>query len=99
MKILLVCNQGMSTGMLVESMKQFGNEDDYIEATPVTHVSKKIQDFDVVLVGPQIRYKFDEIAAIANQYHKKIEVVDMVAYGTMDGKKVMEQAKKLYERG
>lgn len=99
MKILLVCNQGMSTGMLVESMKKFGNEDDVIEATPVSHVQKMIDKFDVLLVGPQIRYKLDEINAIASQYNKKVEVVDMVAYGTMDGKKVMEQARKLYERG
>ncbi|MEG0526934.1 MAG: PTS sugar transporter subunit IIB [Longicatena sp.] len=97
MKVLLVCNQGMSTGMLVERMKEFGDENDYVEAVPVTRISKVIEDFDVVLIGPQIRYKFDEINQVVQEHKKVVEMVEMSAYGMMDGKAVMAQAKALYE--
>ncbi|MDU5111005.1 MAG: PTS sugar transporter subunit IIB [Clostridium sp.] len=95
MRILLVCQQGVSTGMLVENMKKFAEPDDYIEAVPVAHVPKVVENFDVVLVGPQIRYKYDEINDCASKYNKKIAMIDMLAYGMMDGKKVVQQAKSL----
>lgn len=99
MKILLVCNQGMSTGMLVERMKEFGGPEDYIEAVPASRIAKIVNNFDIILVGPQIRYKFDEINKLALENGKKAEMADMSAYGMMDGEKMMQQAKKLYERG
>lgn len=95
MNILLVCNQGMSTGILVENMKKFANAEDHIEAVPVSHVSKVIENFDVLLVGPQIRYKFNEIQEISNKHNKKVAMIDMQAYGMMDGEKVMHQARNL----
>lgn len=97
MRILLVCNQGVSTGMLVENMKNYASEGDAIEAVPVSKVNAVIQNFDVVLVGPQIRYKFEEIRKITNERKIPAEMVDMTAYGMMDGKKVFDQAKKMYE--
>ncbi|MGN1343931.1 MAG: PTS sugar transporter subunit IIB [Traorella sp.] len=95
MKVLLVCNQGMSTGILVENMKKFGSEEDYVEAVPVSKISAVAKNFDVILVGPQIRYKFNEIEKVANENNIKASMIDMMAYGMMDGQAVMNQAKKL----
>lgn len=97
MKILLICNQGVSTGMLVDNMKQYAAVDDVIEAIPASKASALVKDYDVVLVGPQIRYKFNDICKVTRTYHIPAEMVDMQAYGMMDGKRVFEQAKQLYE--
>lgn len=51
--------------------------------------------YDLLLVGPQIRYKLKE-------FEKKcagkcpVEMIDMRDYGRMDGEKVLDQAIKLY---
>ena len=53
------------------------------------HVGKA----DIILLGPQIRYLKNRITAIAEG--KPVEVIDMMAYGTMDGKKVYGDIKKI----
>ena len=55
MKILLACSAGMSTSLLVNNMKKFCGPDDVIEARPVRTVPDIIDDWDVLLLGPQVR--------------------------------------------
>lgn len=95
MKILLVCAAGMSTSLLVNSMKKFADPADVIEAYPVAQLEKLIDNYDVVLCGPQIRYKFKDIQKTAAAHNKPVDIIDMVAYGQQKGDKVMEMAKKL----
>lgn len=95
MKILLVCAAGMSTSMLVNNMKKEASESDIIEARPEGKLNDYIDDFDVVLVGPQIRYKLPEIETICKEHGKVCGLLDMRAYGQMDGKVAYNQAKSL----
>ena len=48
---------------------------------------------DVMLLGPQVRFLESKMKAIAGG--KPVAVIDMQAYGTMNGAKVLEQALKL----
>lgn len=48
---------------------------------------------DVMLLGPQVRFLESKMKGIAGG--KPVAVIDMQAYGTMNGKKVLEQALKL----
>lgn len=98
MKVLLLCTQGMSTSMLVEAMYRCAEEEDIIEAINVDIVRQCIDEYDVILLGPQIRYKLDEIKTLAKPYHKAVAMVDMRAYGQMDGAFVYKQAKELLKQ-
>lgn len=95
MKILLVCNQGMSTSVLVKNMYKYADEDTTIEAKPVTEYEEVAGNYDVILIGPQIRYMIDKVKEVAHKNNIEADVVDMAAYGMLDGKKVLDQAKSL----
>lgn len=95
MKILLVCAAGMSTSLLVNNMKKFADAKDLIEAYPVSKLSDIVDEYDIILVGPQIRYQWTKIEKICNEYNKKSGLIDMMVYGRMDGEIAMKQAKKL----
>ncbi len=95
MKVLLVCAAGMSTSLLVNSMKKFADPGDVIEAYPVAQLEKLVDNYDVVLCGPQIRYKFKDIQKICAAHGKPTEIIDMLSYGQQKGDKVMETARKL----
>ena len=56
---------------------------------------KEVPKADVVLLGPQVKYALPEVKKIADEYGKKIEAINMVDYGMMNGKKVLDQALSL----
>jgi len=92
MKILLVCSAGMSTSLLTNSMRKFA-PDSTIDAVPYSEMNDVADSYDVVLLGPQIRFRLKE--ATEKLAPKPVAVVDMRAYGTMDGATVVAQAKEL----
>lgn len=95
-QILLVCNAGMSTSMLVKKMQDAAKEanlDVNIEAKSVTEAKKNLEGVNIVLLGPQIRYELDNIKALAPNI--PVEAINMQDYGLMNGKKVLEQAMKV----
>lgn len=97
-KILLCCAAGMSTSLLVTKMQKAAAEkglDCHIEAVAVESFRDYVQEYDVILLGPQVKYKKAEFTEVANQYGKPVDVIDMVAYGTMNGAKVLDAALKL----
>lgn len=98
MKILLICAAGMSTSLLVQNMLKFADQEDLIEALPEGKLESVIDNYDIVLVGPQIRYKFAGIQKIAKAHNKAAELIDMKSYGAMDGEVVMKQAKDLFNK-
>ncbi len=95
MKILLVCAAGMSTSMLVNNMKKCASSDIEIAAKPIGELSKVISDWDVVLVGPQVRYKYKDVEKICAQNGKKSGLIDIASYGRMDGAAALKQALSL----
>ena len=95
MKVLLVCAAGMSTSLLTTKMIENGGPDDVVEALPVNELQSNIDRFDVVLLGPQIKFRLKEVEKVAGPKGIPVGVVDMRVYGMMDGKSPMEQARKL----
>lgn len=99
-KIFLCCSAGMSTSMLVQKMKaaaaERGLEADIV-AVSLSDFDETIKEYDVCLLGPQVRFRHDDLAKQAAEYGKKVGVVDSMAYGMMNGSKVLEQALELLE--
>ncbi len=95
MNIILVCSAGMSTSLLVTKMQKASEESggqDEIFACSVDQLEEYIDKYDVVLIGPQIRYKAKSIGEIATARGKKFAIIDSASYGLVDGKKVLAQA-------
>lgn len=98
MNILLVCASGMSTSLLVTKMQKASTESggqDTIAACSVDELERYIDDCEVVLIGPQIRYKSKTIGELATSKGKNFAVIDSVSYGMVDGKKILAQAYQL----
>ena len=94
-KITLCCNAGMSTSMLVKKMQAAAAEqniDATIEAHPVNKFEEIIPTTDVVLLGPQVRFKLKEFRQSAVRYDKPVEAIDPASYGAMNGAKVLQLA-------
>ncbi|MHC5229710.1 PTS sugar transporter subunit IIB [Enterococcus sp. LJL99] len=97
--ILLVCNAGMSTSLLVEKIiKASANHDIKVtvEAQPVDDVKNHLKNRDLILLGPQVRFKEKQIRELV-QDQIPVSIIDMAAYGTMNGEKVLEQSMALIE--
>ncbi len=95
MKVLLVCAAGMSTSLLVSNMQKFADEGDFVKAEPIGELEAVIDNYDVILLGPQIRFKEKDVKKLADPKGIPSGVIDMRAYGMMDGKTAMDQARKL----
>lgn len=95
-KIVLLCANGMSTGMLMNKMRAAAETEGYactIHAYPISQADKAAADADVILLGPQVRFELDGIKK--KMPDKPIEVINMVDYGRLNGAKVLASAKKL----
>ena len=95
-KIVLLCASGMSTSMLVKKMQEAAKADGYeysVDAFSASEAATKAADADVVLLGPQIRFQKNKIAAqIPNV---PVDAIDMRMYGRMDAKGALALARKL----
>ncbi|SMC27570.1 PTS system, cellobiose-specific IIB component [Clostridium acidisoli DSM 12555] len=97
-RILLFCNAGMSTSMLVSKMRKEAASkgiDATINAYPEGQMAKYIGEADVVLLGPQIRYVLPKAKILCDKNSVPIEMINTADYGMMNGAKVLEQALKL----
>lgn len=100
MKIILVCSAGMSTSMLVNKMKKVAEERNMtadIEAMAESELKNNLDNLDVVLIGPQVRYLEKKIKAQLDPKGIKVEIIDQKAYGMIQGDKVLDQAIALIE--
>lgn len=105
MKILLVCAGGFSTTMMMEAMKKVVNESqkldakDYpMEAIGVDKLDRYINDYEVILVGPQLSHKYEFIKSEAEKIKKPAVLLTSDIYGAMDGATVMKQAIIAYRK-
>jgi len=94
--IVLLCAQGMSTGMLMNKMVEVAAKTGYectIKAYPVNQAKIVASRADCMLIGPQVRYELEQVQADCPNV--PVAIIDMVAYGRLDGAKVLALAKKL----
>lgn len=96
MRILLVCNAGMSTSMLVARMEKAAkakNIEVEIAAFPLTQAEKELNEWDIVMLGPQVRHCLNQLQKVSDS--TPIAVIDMRDYGLMNGENVLNTAIKI----
>lgn len=95
-KIYLFCNLGMSTSILAASMQKAAvdhNLDAEIKAFSAKEILEddvSIESPDVICLGPQIRFKYEE--AVKKHPDKPVMVIDYNDYGTANGEAVLKKA-------
>ena len=97
-KILLLCSAGMSTSIVVKKMKEAAEAkgiEAQIEAVGLEQFHDKLGEYDVFLLGPQVRFKKDELNKLAQEVGKKVEVINSMDYGMMKGEKILDFALEL----
>ncbi len=91
--ILLICSGGASTSMLAEKMcgaAEAKGVEVKVWAVGEQAAADNVPEADVVLVGPQMRFKVPGLQA--KYPDKPIDSIDMRAYGMMDGVAVLDKA-------
>ena len=81
---IIIPNAGMSTSMLVAKMKKAAQADGVevsIEAKSLADAKKEIQEANIVLLGPQIRYELENVKKLAGSV--PVEAIDMRDYGML----------------
>ena len=98
-QITLVCAGGMSTSMLVAKMKKAAEAkgvEAEIRAIAEGKFKKDYSDkTDVLLLGPQIGYMVDDFKKEYEPKGIKVDVIDSIDYGMMNGEKVLNIALNL----
>ena len=89
-RVYLFCSAGMSTSMLASKMQGVANEHDLpieVEAFPDGKIGQIIEERhpDVILLGPQVKYRFNEISEKYGSTGIPIQVIDQTDYGMMNG--------------
>ena len=93
--IVLLCQWGASTGMVAEKIVEAAKRrgiDVVANAYAVTEVQKVIDSADVILLGPQVRFKMSSL--LKNYGHKGVPFVAMGPedYGRMNGENILDAA-------
>jgi len=94
-KILLICDAGMSTGIIVKKMKAAAEAkgiETEIKAVGLAKFQDNLDCYDIFLLGPQVKFRKDELNAIAVERGKKVEVINSMDYGMMKGEKILDFA-------
>jgi PTS system cellobiose-specific IIB component len=99
-KIMLCCSAGMSTSLLVKKMVEEANKRDLavdIKAFGVAEFEQQVGNYQVVLLGPQVKYMQKDLQNKANPYGIKVEPINMMDYGMQKGGAVLDFALSLIE--
>ncbi|CAH0308046.1 Lichenan-specific phosphotransferase enzyme IIB component [Peribacillus sp. Bi96] len=95
MNILLVCSAGMSTSLLVTKMEKAAEAkgiEAKIWAVSADQAGENIDNADVLLLGPQVRYLLNDVKKMAESKPVVVDVINQVHYGLMNGEAVLETA-------
>jgi PTS system cellobiose-specific IIB component len=92
--LFLVCSFGMSTSIIEDSVKEAAaerNTEICVQSIGTGDVKKHVEQADVFLLGPQVRYAESHIRELG----KPVAVIDAFVYATSNGAKILDQAIRL----
>lgn len=101
--IVLCCSAGMSTSLVVEKMQDAAKEkgiDAEIKAVPVSSVEEldNSHKIDILLLGPQVKFKLNELKEVYKDQNTLVDVINMMDYGMINGGKILTDALMAYKK-
>lgn len=99
-KVYLFCSAGMSTSMLASNMQDVANQHNLpikVAAFPHNKLEEIISEDrpDCILLGPQVKYMYEETVEQFGSQGIPIAVIDQGDYGMKNGEKVLKSAIRL----
>jgi cellobiose PTS system EIIB component len=101
MKILLCCAAGMSTSLLVRKLQAIASRDKksyVIKAMDQDRAELHLKNFDVILIGPQIKYALPKLKKLAESHEIPVEVINPTDYGKLNAEAILAFAEHLFEK-
>ena len=93
--ILLACGVGASSGFIAQKMRKAAEKKGLeieIRAVSDTEILENIEGVGVLLIGPHLKHKFEEIQEEVSGYKVKTAIIDRKYYATLDGEAVLKTA-------
>ncbi|MBN3261858.1 PTS sugar transporter subunit IIB [Pectobacterium brasiliense] len=100
-RIMLCCSAGMSTSLLMRKMKEAASArglDVEIAAYAAHEFDEQVGNYDVVLLGPQVKYMLASFQEKAEEKGVPVAAIDMMDYGMQRGDNVLDFAFSLIEK-
>lgn len=100
MNILLVCGTGASSGFLAKNIRKAAKDkgiDLSIKARGDAEVEEYIEEIDLLLVGPHLKYMLHDLEEIAEPYEVPVRIVPEELYGSMDGAGIIDMLTKEFK--
>lgn len=97
MKILMVCAGGMSTGILMKKLKKYWAQQQMpltIKAASLGEYKELADDYDLVLIGPQVAYRRN---MIAQDTGKPCTIIASNDYAIGNCPVIYEQVREIYK--
>ncbi|MBU5439640.1 PTS sugar transporter subunit IIB [Tissierella sp. MSJ-40] len=96
-KIYLFCSHGMSTSLLANKMQDVADTHELpieVKAFPHGKLEEIVETLnpDCILLGPQVKYLYDETVERFKDINTPIAVIDSQDYGMMNAEKVLKTA-------
>ncbi|MBU3111297.1 PTS sugar transporter subunit IIB [Clostridium lacusfryxellense] len=103
-KIYLFCSAGMSTSLLSDNMQKLANEHNLqveVKAFSIASIDDiyEKEHPDCILLGPQVRFIYEEIKEKYNKLNTPVGLIDGNDYGTINGANILKLASKLIKQG
>lgn len=96
--ILLACGAGASSGFIAQKMRKAAQKQGLeisIRAVSDTEIMENVEGIGVLLIGPHLKHKFEEIQKDVEPFGIKASIIDRKYYATLDGESVLKQALEL----
>lgn len=99
MNVVMVCSGGMSSSIVVKAIREEAarqNMDLTIEAIGSGEVEDTLNDgnYDLLLVAPQVKHRYKDFEATANEAGVPIELIEPMGYTPIGAPRTMKQIKK-----
>lgn len=97
LNIVLLCQHGASTGMIAEKIAEAAKKngvDAIVNAYSVSKMSEVVNTADIILLGPQVRFK---LSTFQKEYKNKgvpIVAMDAQDYGRLNGENIFKEVLK-----
>jgi len=99
-KILLVCGTGASSGFMAKNIRKAAKEKGMelsIKARSDAEVDEYIEEIDLLLIGPHLKYMVVDLKEIAKPHQVPVHVITEEAYGALDGAKMLAEILSIIE--
>ncbi|MBZ2174899.1 PTS sugar transporter subunit IIB [Schnuerera sp. xch1] len=97
-KVLMVCSGGMSSSLVVNTIKKEAEKENIeidIKAVGTgEYIDEVKEDWDLILVAPQVRHRFEGFEEQAKEENIPIELIPPQNYNPLAGAKLIKQIKK-----